>query len=142
MELPSMIVIGIPTAYPVDFENTIMSFTRRPVWLDPVTGMNWTPPLAVLSVSRLAWPGGVTIVEFVVQRIRNVVVISAWGAETFEIWKTQFDAVSSRFTPIVVELTVMVPVIPMDRWGMHQNGMEPATSKNTRNFAVVPGSRS
>src|SRR3989442_12840052 len=100
------------------------SFTRRLVWLDPVTGMNWTPPLAVLSVSRLAWPGGVTIVEFVVQRIRNVVVISAWGAGTFEIWKTQFDAVSSRFTPIVGELTVMVPVIPMDRWGMHQNGMD------------------
>src|SRR5439155_15839992 len=50
---------------------------------------------------RVADPGGVTIVEFEDQRIRNVVVVSACGAGTFEICKTQFDEVSCRLTPIV-----------------------------------------
>src|SRR5439155_13432852 len=59
------------------------------------------PPLAVLSELRVADPGGVTIVEFEDQRIRNVVVVSACGAGTFEICKTQFDVVSCRLTPIV-----------------------------------------
>src|SRR5437667_12735325 len=59
------------------------------------------PPLAVLSEFRVADPGGVTIVEFEDQRIRNVVWVSAWGAGTFEICKTQFDEVSCRLTPIV-----------------------------------------
>src|SRR3989441_2656280 len=59
------------------------------------------PPLAVLSEFRVADPGGVTIVEFEDQRIRNVVVVSACGAGTFEICKTQFDVVSCRLTPIV-----------------------------------------
>src|SRR5438876_7449770 len=59
------------------------------------------PPLAVLSEFRVADPGGVTIVEFEDQRIRNVVVVSACGAGTFEICKTQFDEVSCRLTPIV-----------------------------------------
>src|SRR5437899_12318798 len=59
------------------------------------------PPLAVLSELRVADPGGVTCVEFEDQRIRNVVVVSACGAGTFEICKTQFDVVSCRLTPIV-----------------------------------------
>src|SRR2546427_426280 len=59
------------------------------------------PPLAVLSEFRVADPGGVAIVEFEDQRIRNVVVVSACGAGTFEICKTQFDMVSCRLTPIV-----------------------------------------
>src|SRR2546427_10481292 len=59
------------------------------------------PPLAVLSELRVADPGGVTIVEFEDQVIRNVVVVSACGAGTFEICKTQFDVVSCRLTPIV-----------------------------------------
>ena len=59
------------------------------------------PPLAVLSEFRVADPGGVTIVEFEDQRIRNVVVVSACGAGTVEICKTQLFELSCRFTPIV-----------------------------------------
>src|SRR5207245_10275440 len=100
--------------------------------------MNWMPPLAVLSVSRLAWPGGFTIVEFEDQRIRNVVVVSACGAGTVESCQTQLDEVSCRLTPISWEplcgLTVMVPAIPMARWRTHPPGTAPGAPKNTTTF--------